>query len=99
MGILDGKERFMNHDHRREPDRDNGMKSKAKWVFVGFAVVAAYFLIAEHKAHLSEWLSAYGVWLLLLACPLLHMFMHGGHGGHGGHGRDRNGGGNGRKGE
>jgi hypothetical protein len=20
-----------------------------------------------------------------LACPLLHMFMHGGHGGHGGH--------------
>jgi hypothetical protein len=23
----------------------------------------------------------------LAACPLLHMFMHGGHGGHGGHGR------------
>jgi hypothetical protein len=23
---------------------------------------------------------------LLLACPLLHLFMHGGHGGHGGHG-------------
>jgi hypothetical protein len=34
--------------------------------------------------------------LLILACPLLHMFMHGGHGGHGDHvrqqspdGRDR----------
>jgi hypothetical protein len=23
--------------------------------------------------------------LLLLACPLMHMFMHGGHGGHGSH--------------
>jgi len=89
----------MDHDHRREPDRDNGMKSRAKWVFIGFALVAAYFLITEHKAHLAEWLSAYGVWLLLLACPLLHMFMHGGHGGHGRHGRDRNDSGNGRKGE
>jgi hypothetical protein len=24
-------------------------------------------------------------WLILLACPLLHVFMHGGHAGHGGH--------------
>jgi hypothetical protein len=24
-------------------------------------------------------------YLLLLACPLMHVFMHGGHGGHGGH--------------
>ncbi|HSC93671.1 MAG TPA: DUF2933 domain-containing protein [Burkholderiales bacterium] len=56
------------------------MRSRAKWVFVAFALIAAYFLIAEHKAHLLGWLSAYGIWLLLLACPLLHMFMHGGHG-------------------
>ena len=89
----------MNHDHRHEPDRGDKTKSRTKWVFIGFIAIAAYFLIAEHKAHLSGWLSAYGVWLLLLACPLLHMFMHGRHGGHGGHGRDRNGGGNGRKGE
>ncbi|NJO34307.1 MAG: DUF2933 domain-containing protein [Rhodospirillales bacterium] len=27
--------------------------------------------------------------LLILACPLLHMFMHGGHGGHGAHARDQ----------
>jgi hypothetical protein len=27
------------------------------------------------------------IWLPLLACPLMHMFMHHGHGGHGG--RDR----------
>jgi hypothetical protein len=24
-------------------------------------------------------------WLLLAACPLMHLFMHGGHGGHGDH--------------
>ena len=72
----------MNHDHRLQPDGSNGMKSKAKWVFIGFAVIAAYFLILEHKAHLSGYLQ-YWPFLLVLACPLLHLFMHGGHGGHG----------------
>lgn len=75
----------MNHDHRREPDSGNGTKSRAKWVFIGFALIAAYFLVTEHRAHLSGWLASYGIWLLLLACPLLHLFMHGGHGGHGSH--------------
>ena len=74
----------MNHEHRRESDSGNEMKSRAKWVFIGFAAIAGYFLIAEHRAHLSEYLK-YWPFLLLLACPLLHMFMHGGHGGHGSH--------------
>lgn len=30
------------------------------------------------------WLTAYLPWLVLLACPLMHVFMHGGHQ-HGGH--------------
>jgi len=77
----------MNHDHRHQTDGGNGMKSKAKLVFIGFAVIAAYFLILEHKAHLSGYLQ-FWPFLLLLACPLLHMFMHGGHGGHGGQGDD-----------
>lgn len=52
------------------------------WVLMGFA---AFYLIAEHRLHLS------GLWrwlpiLILLACPLLHVFGHGGHGGHGSHG-------------
>ena len=64
-----------------------------RWVFLGFVLVAAYFLVTEHRAHLSGWLSSYGIWLLLLACPLMHLFMHGGHGGHGGHGSHRNDGG------
>jgi len=77
----------MNHDHRHKPGGGNGMKSRIKWVFIGFAAIAAYFLVTEHKAHLSGLLS-YWPFLLLAACPLLHMFMHGGHGGHGSQGDD-----------
>ena len=79
----------MQHAHQHEPDGGNGTKSKIKWVFIGFLVVAAYFLVTEHRAHLLGWLPSYGIWLLLLACPLMHLFMHGGHGGHGGHGSHR----------
>lgn len=45
----------------------------------GFLLIAVFFLRTEHRAHL------FGMWpfLFLLACPLLHVFMHGGHGGHG----------------
>ena len=73
----------MNHEH--EPHRDNGMRSKARWALIGFLIVAGYFLFTEHRAHLSEALY-YLPYLLLLACPLMHVFMHTGHGGHGGHG-------------
>jgi len=75
----------MNHEHRHEPDSSKATHSRTKWVFIGFLVIAAYFLVTEHRAHLSGWLSSYWIWLLLLACPVLHMFMHGGHGGHGSH--------------
>ena len=44
--------------------------------------IAAYFLLSEHRAHFFGALP----FLLLLACPLMHVFMHHGHGGHaGGH--------------
>ena len=49
-------------------------------VCLGFLAVGGYFLIAEHWAHLSPFLP----YLILLACPLLHIFMHHGHG----HGHD-----------
>ena len=45
-----------------------------------FGAVAAYFLLAEHRAHFFGALP----FLLLLACPLMHVFMHRGHGKHGG---------------
>ena len=71
---------MQNHDRR--------WRSRATWVLVGFLLVAAYFLITEHKAHLSG-LLYYLPFLLLLACPLLHLFMHGGHGNHGSGGGHR----------
>lgn len=42
---------------------------------------AALFLIVEHRAHALEWLP----FAILLACPLMHLFMHRGHGDHTGH--------------
>jgi hypothetical protein len=49
---------------------------KAAWVFWGFALVAAYFLLTEHQAHVIQALP----FLLVLACPLMHLFhRHGGH--------------------
>ncbi|MGB5234009.1 MAG: DUF2933 domain-containing protein [Candidatus Macondimonas sp.] len=46
---------------------------------ISFFAIAGYFLITVHRAHLLPY-------LLLLACPLMHIFHHGGHGGHGSHG-------------
>lgn len=45
---------------------------------VGFLAIAGFLMLTEHRAHV------FGVvpYLLLLACPLLHFFMHRGHGGH-----------------
>ncbi|MGX6571301.1 DUF2933 domain-containing protein [Cupriavidus necator] len=49
------------------------------FIFAAFGLIALFFLFTEHRAHLFGWLP----FLLLLACPLLHMFH--GHGGHGDH--------------
>lgn len=57
--------------------------TKTGIVCAGFLAVAAFFLLAEHTAHVLGALP----WLLLAACPLMHLFMHHGHGasGHEGH--------------
>lgn len=52
---------------------------RSGWVLPVFLVIAAFFLFTEHRAHLFGILP----YLLLLACPLMHLFMHHGHGGHG----------------
>lgn len=46
--------------------------------FAGFALIAAYFLFTEHRAHLFDALP----YLLLAACPLMHLLHHHGHGHH-----------------
>lgn len=45
---------------------------------VVMAAVAAVFLLGEHRAHVLGALP----FLLVLACPLMHLFMHHGHRGH-----------------
>jgi peptidoglycan/LPS O-acetylase OafA/YrhL len=49
-------------------------------VLCGFLIIAGFFLLTEHTAHVFGALP----YLLLAACPLMHLFMHHGHGGHGG---------------
>ena len=67
-----------------EQNSDSGagwFRSRSGWVFLGFAAIAVFFLWEEHRAHLLGALP----YLLLVACPLMHLF-HGGHGGnHDGH--------------
>ncbi|HWW77124.1 MAG TPA: DUF2933 domain-containing protein [Pyrinomonadaceae bacterium] len=58
------------------------MRRSALIILVAFLAVAAFFMFAERRAHLLGVLP----FLLLLACPLMHMFMHRGHGSRGGDG-------------
>jgi hypothetical protein len=53
--------------------------SRWKLVVCGFLTVAAFLLFTEHRAHVLGVLP----YLVLLLCPLMHLFMHGGHGAHG----------------
>ncbi len=68
-------------DKDREDSSRQGFFSAANIALIGFLAIAGFYLVTEHRAHL------YGIlpWLLLLACPLMHFFMHGSHGVHGGH--------------
>ncbi len=52
------------------------------WVLMALAL---FYLLTEHRAHFLGALP----YLLLLACPLMHLFMRRGHGRHS-HGEDRN---------
>ncbi len=52
---------------------------------VGIILAGGYFLWATYR----EQLFGYWPYLILLLCPLMHIFMHRGHGGHGNH-KDHN---------
>ena len=53
-------------------------RSKAGIALAGFLVIAGFFLIIEHTAHVLGAL----LWLLLAACPSMRLFVHHGHGTH-----------------
>ncbi len=66
-------------DHTQHHERDQPRNGRWRWALAGFLLVAGFFLWTEHRAHLLGYLP----YLLILACPLMHMFHHGSHG----HGR------------
>lgn len=68
------------------PQASSWFRSRTGIVLLVFLAIAAFFLITEHTAHVLGALP----FLLVLLCPLLHLFLHGRHGGgHGSHGGSR----------
>lgn len=58
-------------------------KRNKAWMLICIVLAAAIALLLflpDHAPHIFGWLP----YLLILSCPLIHIFMHGGHG-HGGH--------------
>jgi hypothetical protein len=69
----------MDHEHQEPP---SFWRSPAGLTLLVAMAVGGFYLLAEHTAHVFGALP----YLLVLACPLMHVFMHGGHGhSHGGH--------------
>ncbi len=66
------------HGSGRDEQRGSFFSSRGRIVLIGFLLIAGYFLVTEHAAHLALAVP-YLPFLLLAACPLLHLFMHGGH--------------------
>lgn len=63
-----------------DDSRGGRLPAAARLALGGFLAIAGFFALTEHPAHVLGALP----YLLLLTCPLLHLFMHRGHG-HGGH--------------
>lgn len=61
------------------------LRSLSGWVWIGFAAIAGFFLLMEHRAHVLGLLP----FAIVLLCPILHGLHHRGHGSgreQGGHG-------------
>ncbi|WP_202883287.1 DUF2933 domain-containing protein [Ramlibacter lithotrophicus] len=70
-----------NHEHAPPSPRASGMNASLKVALLMVAVIVGFLLLREHWDHVAgKW-----VYLLLLVCPLMHLFH--GHGGHGAHGK------------
>lgn len=68
------------HDHsdRRSGSGSSFLTSRGGIILIILLAIGGFLLFTEHRAHVF----GSGLFLLLLACPLLHLFMHGGHSGH-----------------
>lgn len=69
----------MNHQHQGNDSPPSFWTTRYAIGLLVIGAVAGYFLWTEHRAHLTQWWP----YAILLLCPLMHVFMHGGHGGHG----------------
>ena len=69
------------HSHHDQGDTEPGSfwTSRVFLVFLGFSAIALVLIWEEHQAHILGALP----YLFILACPLMHIFMHGRHN-HGG---------------
>jgi hypothetical protein len=81
--FIAAKEAAMSSPESRRPSSwIEWLASRTGIAFLVFAGIALTFLIYEHRVHTLGILP----YLLVLACPLMHLFHgHGQHGGHGGH--------------
>jgi hypothetical protein len=52
--------------------QNNRVEGLARWAIWLAGAAALLYLILEHRPHLFAWLP----YLLIAACPLMHLFMH-----------------------
>jgi Protein of unknown function (DUF2933) len=72
------------HDNASTPQAAQRKPRACRAALLMVALISGFYLLREHWNHVV------GSWpyMLLLACPLMHLFH--GHGGHGGHERPDN---------
>jgi len=68
------------HTKHSDQSRTGLLSSRVGLVLLGFLTMAGILLFTEHRAHVLGAL----LYVPLLLCPLMHLFMHRGHG-HGSH--------------
>lgn len=61
-------------------DKNKGFLNRYPIGFLLLIIIGGFFLWNEHRAHILGALP----FLILLLCPIMHIFMHKGHGGHNG---------------
>jgi hypothetical protein len=67
---------------RTTPEQDAQRRPFRLPLWLGFCMflgIAVFFLWEEHRAHILGAVP----YVLVLLCPLIHLFMHRGHSGHG----------------
>ncbi|HCC3243580.1 TPA: DUF2933 domain-containing protein [Legionella pneumophila] len=74
---------FGHHPKPPKPQKEKGFwRSPSGLMAIIIIGIIGYYLIVEHGAHIVSFLGASPLVLLVLLCPLMHLFMHGGHGKH-----------------